>query len=177
VEKDLYLYNECGHSLCAFSWGAAGAAGGIVAAEGGAALATLATVGVNAPLIPAEVGLGAVVGGIGGFLAGGAKDIYDFISNATPPDNATHPSTPIGQRGSPLDVAPGTNDPANIGGRDYTGHALDRMQGRGVPPSAVGDAIQNGSTSPGNQPGTTVHTGNNGVTVVTGQGGRVVTVY
>jgi hypothetical protein len=50
------------------------------------------------------------------------------------------------------------------------------MQGRGVPPSAVEDAIQNGTPSPGNTPGTTVHTGSNGVTVVTGNGGRVVTV-
>jgi RHS repeat-associated protein len=86
------------------------------------------------------------------------------------------PSTPTGQRGSPIDVEPGTNEPTTIGDRDYTGHSLDRMQGRGVPPSAVEDAIQNGRSSPGNQPGTTVHTGSNGVTVVTGRGGRVITV-
>ena len=87
-----------------------------------------------------------------------------------------NPSTPTGQRGSPIEVKPGTNEPTNIGGRDYSGHALDRMQGRGVPPSAVENAIQNGTKSPGNTPGTTVHTGSNGVTVVTGNGGRVVTV-
>ncbi len=86
------------------------------------------------------------------------------------------PSTPTGQRGNPLDVAPGTNQPTSIGDRDYSGHALDRMQGRGVPSSAVEDAIQNGQSSPGNTSGTTVHTGSNGVTVVTGEGGRVVTV-
>ncbi|PKM47123.1 MAG: hypothetical protein CVV05_00035 [Gammaproteobacteria bacterium HGW-Gammaproteobacteria-1] len=63
-----------------------------------------------------------------------------------------------------------------IGGRDYSGHALDRMQGRGVPPSAVEDAIQNGASKPGNQPDTTVHTGENGVTVVTGSRGNVITV-
>ena len=87
-----------------------------------------------------------------------------------------HPSTPTGQRGSPIEVAPGSNKPTSIDGRDYSGHALDRMQGRGVPPSVVGDAIQNGTPSPGNKPGTTVHTGTNGVSVVTGNGGRVVTV-
>lgn len=48
--------------------------------------------------------------------------------------------------------------------------------GRGVPPSAVEDAIQNGTRPPGTQPGTTVYTGANGVTVVTGSGGRVITV-
>ena len=85
-------------------------------------------------------------------------------------------STPTGRRGNPIEVEPGTNEPTNIGGRDYTGHALDRMQGRGVPPSAVEDAIQNGRPSSGNQPGTTVHTGSNGVTVVVGSGGQVVTV-
>jgi hypothetical protein len=75
-----------------------------------------------------------------------------------------------------MDVEPGTNDPTIIGNRDYTGHALDRMQGRGIPPSAVEDAIQNGQASPGNQAGTTVYTGNNGVTAVTGENGQVITV-
>jgi hypothetical protein len=86
------------------------------------------------------------------------------------------PSTPWGRRKNPIDVEPGTNRPTNIGGRDYSGHALDQMQGRGVPPTAVEDAIKNGRSRPGNKPGTTVHEGNNGVTVVTGSGGRVVTV-
>ena len=86
------------------------------------------------------------------------------------------PSTPTGQRSSPIDVQPGTNSPTNVGGRDYTGHALDQMQGRGVPPSAVEDAIQNGSSSPGNRSGTTDHRGENGVKVITGSGGQVITV-
>jgi RHS repeat-associated protein len=86
------------------------------------------------------------------------------------------PSTPTGRKGSPIDVAPGTNDPTTIDGRDYTGHALDRMQGRGVPPSAVEDAIRHGQSSPGIQPGTTVNNGLNGVTVVTGDQGQVITV-
>ncbi|MBS4096805.1 MAG: hypothetical protein KGZ83_08235 [Sulfuricella sp.] len=92
------------------------------------------------------------------------------------PSADKHPSTPTGRRGSPLDVSFGTNSPTNIGGRDYTGHSLDRMQGRGVTPSAVEDAIQTGRSSPGNQPGTTVYSGDNGVNVVTGSDGRVITV-
>lgn len=87
-----------------------------------------------------------------------------------------NPSTLTGQRGSPIEVKPGTNQPTSIGGRDYTGHALDRMQGRGVPPSAVEGAIKNGQSSPGNQPGTTVHTGPGGLTVVAGSGGQVITI-
>ena len=52
---------------------------------------------------------------------------------------------------------PPINDPANINGRDYTGHAIDRMQGRGIPPSAVENTINTGQTGPGNTPGTTTH--------------------
>jgi len=63
-----------------------------------------------------------------------------------------------------------------IGGRLYSGHALDQMQGRGVPPSAVEDAIANGQTSPGNQPGTMAYAGKNGIFVVTGSRGQVITV-
>jgi RHS repeat-associated protein len=82
---------------------------------------------------------------------------------------------PTGNRGAPIEVKPGTNRPDRIGGRDYTGHAIDRMQGRGVPPSAVEDAIQNGGSLPGRELGTTVHEGD-GVTVVTGPNGQVITV-
>ncbi|WP_156484163.1 DUF4258 domain-containing protein, partial [Janthinobacterium agaricidamnosum] len=90
--------------------------------------------------------------------------------------NDKHPSTPTGQRGSPLDVKDGMNKPTNIGDRDYSGHAVDRMQGRGVPPSVVEDAVRNGKAEPGNSPGTTVHTGESGVRVVTNQDGKVIAV-
>ncbi|MHA6879177.1 RHS repeat-associated core domain-containing protein, partial [Ralstonia pseudosolanacearum] len=89
----------------------------------------------------------------------------------------TPPSTPVGRRGSPLEVADGTNTPTTINGRDYSGHALDRMQGRGVPPSAVEEAIQNGAPEPGNTAGTTVYTDiANGIRVVVNAVGRVITV-
>jgi hypothetical protein len=76
-----------------------------------------------------------------------------------------------------MDVEPGTNSPGNVNGTDYSGHAFDQMQGRGITPSAVQDAIENGTVVPGNQPDTFVHQGNNGVTVVTNTAGRVITVY
>ncbi len=84
-------------------------------------------------------------------------------------------STPTGRRGNPMDVPRGTNQPSNIGGRDYTEHALDQMQGRGVTPTPVENAIQNGTPAPGNTPGTTVYTGD-GVAAVTGSNGQVITV-
>jgi hypothetical protein len=81
-----------------------------------------------------------------------------------------------GNRGSPIDVQPGTNPPTTIGGRDYTGHAQDRMQGRGVPPSAVEEAIKNGKPE-ASRGGTTVYTDTkNGVQVVVNADGKVVTV-
>ena len=94
--------------------------------------------------------------------------------SATP--NNKPASTPIGRSGNPIEVAPGTNQPTMIDGRLYSGHALDRMQGRGIPLSAVEEAIQNGRKSPGNTPGTTVHTGDNGVIAVAGLDGQVITV-
>ena len=66
----------------------------------------------------------------------------------------------------PMTVQPGTNAPTTIGGRDYLSHALDQMQSRGVTPSAVENAVQNGQVSPGNTPGTTVHIFSDGVAAV-----------
>ena len=62
----------------------------------------------------------------------------------------TDASAPTGQRGSPMDVSSGTNSPATTGSRDYSGHALDQMQGRGITPSTVENAINNGAASSGN---------------------------
>ncbi len=72
----------------------------------------------------------------------------------------------------------GTNPPSNIGGRDYSGHALDRMQGRGITPSVVENIIQSGQQITGKIPGTTGHYDPvNNVTVITNTAsGRVVTV-
>jgi hypothetical protein len=87
-------------------------------------------------------------------------------------------SSPVGRSGNPLQVNPGTNAPANIYGRDYSGHAIDRMQGRGIPPSAVENTIQTGVRSPGNVAGSTAHYDRvNNMTVITDTAsGRVVTI-
>jgi RHS repeat-associated protein len=97
------------------------------------------------------------------------------------PDSAqaedTPPGTPVGRRGNPIDVTPGTNRPQKINDREFTGHALDQMQGRGIPSSVVEDTIANGIPGPGNQPGTATHTNiGNGIQVVTNTSGDVITV-
>jgi hypothetical protein len=81
--------------------------------------------------------------------------------------DGTPASTPVGRRGSPMEVTPGSNAGKTIGGRDYSGHGLDRMQGRGVTPSVVEDTIANGTKISGNTSATSVYSSStNGVTVV-----------
>jgi hypothetical protein len=67
-------------------------------------------------------------------------------------------SCPVGRRGSPIAIPRGTNQPGEVGGIQYTGHAFDQMQGRGIPPYAVQNTIENGIPSPGYD-GATVYSG------------------
>lgn len=98
-------------------------------------------------------------------------------ANISAADDFVDASTPTGRRGNPMEVTPGTNTPTTINNRNYSGHALDQMQGRGVPSSVVEDAIQNGVARPGNIPNTTEYiSSTNGVSVVVNSSGRVVTV-
>ncbi len=103
-----------------------------------------------------------------------------FLSpSPTTSDNSDTPaSAPTGNSSSPIEIQPGTNSPASVGGTDYSGHALDRMQGRGLPPAVVEDTIRNGEAAPGNRPGTTTYwSATNNVTVVVDSAtGTVITV-
>lgn len=56
-------------------------------------------------------------------------------------------SGPVGRKGNPLHIWDGTNRPGSVNDRDYSGHAFDRMQGRGIPPSAVEDDQARGVVS------------------------------
>jgi hypothetical protein len=62
---------------------------------------------------------------------------------------AVDAATPIGRRGNPMHIPRGTNAPTRIGGQDFTGHAIDQMQGRGIMPSVVNDTIRTGVESAG----------------------------
>ncbi len=124
--------------------------------------------------------IAAVAGGVAG--PGIVRSMFNALTgmaNEQQPQRntgGTDPSTPTGRRGSPMNVPRGTNSPEVIGGRYYTGHALDQMQGRGIPSSVVEDTIAHPGTSfPGNTPGTTVYA-RDGVTVVTNNSGSVITV-
>jgi hypothetical protein len=95
------------------------------------------------------------------------------------PEPGPPASAPVGSSRVPIEIQRGTNKPARIGDTPYTGHAIDRLQGRGIPPSAVADTIQNGETSPGDDPGTTAHySQTNNLTVYTNNvTGNVITVH
>eukprot|EP01133_Synstelium_polycarpum_P025348 gene25348-30425_t len=70
-------------------------------------------------------------------------------SDPTIPVGDRPASTPVGGRGDrEINVKPGTNRPGIVNGREYTGHAFDRMQERGILPSLVEQAIREGLATP-----------------------------
>ncbi|MGF6975214.1 filamentous hemagglutinin [Paraburkholderia sp. JPY465] len=142
-------------------------------------------------------GLSAIIGMGGGVppaaspgmvLANGAGQVLNAVpglpgyvsDNATLNDGgdaAKSPSTPTGMNGSPMNVPRGTNAPTTINGLDYSGHSIDQMQGRGVPPSAVKNTIENGVTYPTREGTTGYYDAANNLRVVTNsKTGLVVTV-
>ena len=133
------------------------------ASTGERVLAGVLFAGANAALLPAA--LPAIV-------VGGRRVLRNLTQAA---DDGVSARTPVGHRGKTLQVQLGSNRPTTIGGRRYTGHALDRMQERGLTPSSVEDAIRHGTRSAGNDPGTFVHV-TDAAKVVTGRTGNVITV-
>jgi len=85
--------------------------------------------------------------------------------------------TPSGRRGVNFKNL-SSNGPTTIDGRDYTGHAINRMQERGIMPSVVENTIRAGSVSSGKRPGTSAYyEPENDITVIVDTtSGRVVTV-
>lgn len=84
----------------------------------------------------------------------------------------------VGTTRAPIEVLWGTNSPGEISGRPFSGHAFDRMQERGIPPSVVINTLFVGRTSPGNLPNITQYFEpvNNVTVVVNSTTGNVVTV-
>ena len=118
-------------------------------------------------------------GGILSEIFGAIADALGIASSGDTPTPADTPaSTPVGRSGEPMDVAPGTNSPGSIGETDFSGHAFDQMQGRGITPSAVQNTIDVGVPAPGNVFGTTTYYDPvNNITVVTNSfTGNVITV-
>ncbi len=95
--------------------------------------------------------------------------------------NDVHPSTPVGRRGMKpaVTVPQGSRLPTIIYGRKYSGHAIERIQERGLTPSAVENAIKHGITSPSKVPGNLEHFDKiNNIMVITCETtSRVVSIF
>jgi hypothetical protein len=75
------------------------------------------------------------------------SDLGILVHNANCDD--INSSTPTGRRGNHIQVPPPTNRRTMIGEREFSGHALDRMQEQGLVPSIIENAIQTGQKFPG----------------------------
>lgn len=71
--------------------------------------------------------------------------------------------------------AVGSNRATRIDGRTYTGHALDRIQGRGITPSAVADVIEDGTVARQGLFKRNYYSEANNLTVITNWRGKVIT--
>ncbi|MDM1545850.1 VENN motif pre-toxin domain-containing protein [Ignatzschineria indica] len=92
--------------------------------------------------------------------------------------NDVSASTPTGSKGNVLNIPDGINKPTTINDRQFSGHALDRMQRQGITPSTVESAINSQNAVVGKIPGTTAyHDKVNNITVITDtKSGRVGSV-
>jgi RHS repeat-associated protein len=97
----------------------------------------------------AAAGAGALFGGIvarvGAMLRGGGAAASAEVTA----------SAPVGMQRAQMNV-PGINRAGEVGGRRYTGHAFDQMQGRGITPTMVEETIAHGARTAGRE-GATVH--------------------
>lgn len=156
--------------------------------NGKVALASVSAVALNLAPGPGDAGATA--------LKFGARN-SDVIGGVAA--KGVHPSTPVGRTGSWQDTsqftgntvkanrelnvagaragAPPVNSPATIGSRDFSGHALDRMQQRGYVPSVVEDAIRSGTRTPSYGGASSYYSPSNNLTVIVNDAtGKVVTV-
>jgi RHS repeat-associated protein len=167
--------------------GIAGVADGFTA---GLSTTLLNAVGIHPDKCSTSFRVGQVAGAVAGAFTIGGK-IFDGLSALRAGRAAEDASAFVGRQGvtetfddgtsvkygGPINIADGTNAPGKVYGRSYSGHAFDRMQGRGIPPSAVEEAINNPASVSAGRGGTTIYRSSDGVTAVVSGSGRVVTVW
>ena len=81
----------------------------------------------------------------------------------------------MGSSRSPMKIPGQQNVPTTIGGRQYTGHALDSMQSRGITPSVVEETLARGVRTPGRD-GATIFSSDQ-ARVIVNPNGSIKTVY
>jgi len=91
-------------------------------------------------------------------------------------DDNADPSLPVGSSRSQMQpLEKYNNAPGQIDGVEFSDHGLDRLMERGIPPSAVKEAISHGVKTPGNVAGRIAHyDAKNNLTIIT-ENGRIVT--
>jgi hypothetical protein len=135
----------------------------------------------------AAAGGGAVAGGLTGLLRGlvpllrGATEGAARAAAEEGIGGAAGEATGfLGRAGNELENAPYQglrNEATQINGRDFSGHALDRMQGRGIMPSVVENTISTGTQYQTGAGTIGFYDPINNVRVILNSGtGRVVTV-
>ncbi|WP_437983585.1 FG-GAP-like repeat-containing protein [Sorangium sp. So ce117] len=150
------------------------------------ALDALSVVGVGVVIKLAGKAAGAV-GKAGSAARAGVEALEESVGAARGAgliDDAASAATPVGRRGQqvtfPNPSAPKPrNAPTTLLGRDFSGHALDRMQERGFTPSVVQNAIEHGVATPQAGRGTIIYRDpvNKFNVSVDATNGRVVTVF
>ncbi|NJM99049.1 MAG: hypothetical protein HC800_19590 [Phormidesmis sp. RL_2_1] len=141
----------------------------------------------------ATIGLGQRAGRFGDYL-GGRLNPQLYLRSPS------YSSTPVGRRSAISETGPDgiqpngagrhtpqhvnsplqptQNQPGVVNGREFSGHAFDQMRNRGLTPTVVENAIQTGTRSPGNTPGTTsIYDQANNVTAIINDAGKVITTY
>ncbi len=109
-----------------------------------------------------------------------ASTLPKLLSASKGSTNINRATSFAGSRRAPLDYAPYQkirNESTFINGRKYSGHALDRMQDRGIMPSFVENTINTGNVSPTDLPGRFAHHDPvNKIRVIVGEKGQIITV-
>lgn len=81
-----------------------------------------------------------------------------------------------GQKGGPMEHYRQSNQPATIDGLPFSGHALDQMQGRGIPLSAAEKVLRVGEIIPSRDGTTMFYDAANNVRANQAASGRIITV-
>ena len=111
--------------------------------------------------------------------AGKGVKAVDAVEDA---GKGTGASSPTGSKSNQMNqpknpsYQPVRNKPTKIGGRNYSGHALDRMQDRGIMPSVVENTVKVGKSTPSYGGTVRYYDSANNITVIINSKGKVVTV-
>ena len=107
----------------------------------------------------------------------GKANVVKSLENLADTAKTSVANYPTGRKHSQMnqpknpEYQPVRNSPATINGVEYSGHAIDRMQDRGLTPSVIENILKNGIRD-----GSLIRDPVNNITVITNPQGKIVTV-